>query len=131
MNEGYRTEIRNLKTNNLNENVEIQEFKEIKDDAMNGVEKHIHNLSLTFNNNKGMTLYGNNRKLTNKTKINKNIRENNNDLNNINNQDEIILKRPYTAHGYKVKSKTKRLPKTVRNKNTNEEEKLTLEYQKE
>ena len=36
--------------------------------------------------------------------------------------DEIINKRPYTAHGYKVKSKTKKLPKII-NKNNQEEEK--------
>ena len=36
-----------------------------------------------------------------------------------------MYKRPYTAHGYKVKSKSKRMTKTLRPNNIDEEEKIT------
>ena len=96
---------------------------------MNNIEKHIHNLSLTFNKNINVNInnrYNSNKKLYNKNNMNNNKNMNNNNFNAINQEEEIILKRPYTAHGYKVKSKTKRLTKTVRNKNENkiEEEKI-------
>ena len=117
------------------------EFNEIKDEAMNQITKHIHNLSLGFNNNiniiNNKTNYKTNNKtkneniknLTDKKKSNKN--NNVNDKNTINNllyQDDTILKRPYTAHGYKVKSKSKKLTKTVRNNNINEEEEKIIAF---
>ena len=115
----------NEKTNDLYDyNIEI---KEIKDDAMNEVTKHIHSLTLGFNNN--MNIIGNkaNNKLKkqnnnkfNNTNILNNKYTNNNTI-NLNNENETFYKRPYTAHGFKVKSKNKKLSKTIRNKNDEEE----------
>ena len=108
------------------------QYNEIKDYTMNEVNKHIHNLSLTFKN-KMVPEKGNNLSRTkinikkeNKKNIDNKIKNIKNDIkNNLNNlliENDIINKRPYTAHGYKVKSKTKRLPKIIRN--NQEEEKI-------
>ena len=112
--ESNRTQIKKL-NKKIDEGTDMEpEYNEIKDDAMNFVDKHIQNLSLTFNDNK----LKNNKNKSFKTinKNNKNSTNNNFDLN------DTLLKRPYTAHGYKAKSKTKRQIKTSRP--INEEEKI-------
>ena len=112
--EKNRTQIKKL-NKKIDEGTDMEpEYNEIKDDAMNFVDKHIKNLSLTFNDNK----LKNNKNKSFKTinKNNKNSTNNNFDLN------DTLLKRPYTAHGYKAKSKTKRQIKTSRP--INEEEKI-------
>ena len=112
--EDNRTQIKIKKSSNMIvESIDMQpEFNEIKDDAMNVVDKHIQNLSLTFNDNK----LKNNKNIKTINKTNKISMNNNFDLN------DTIYKRPYTAHGYKAKSKTKRQIKSSRA--INEEEKI-------
>ena len=104
---------------------------------MNDVEKHIHNLNLTFNTfnnnktNQNKTYYNiKNEKNNKKTKNIKNPNNNNdnNNFDNINLENDTILKRPYTAHGYKIKSKTKRLPKINKNKNIYDEEEKIIAF---
>ena len=116
--ENNRTQIKIKKINNkIDEGTDMEpEFNEIKDDAMNFVDKHIQNLSLIFNDNK----LKNNKNKSFKT-INKNKKNNTNDNFNFDLND-TLYKRPYTAHGYKAKSKTKRQIKTSRP--LNEEEKI-------
>ena len=122
------------KNENINneENIYIPEYNEIKDEAMNDVNKHIHNLNLAFNNNiinqnktNNNIKIGKNNQL-NKIKTNYINKNNNNNIINLNYEDETLYKRPYTAHAYKVKSKskTKRLTKTIRSKDIDEEEKI-------
>ena len=133
---GMQTKI-NQVNNDILDYIEIEppKYNEIKDDSMNEVRKHIHNLSTTF-----MKPHFNNKEinfsktfLKSKKEAKKKIKEikaNKNDeiinINNIiiQNENEIIKKRPYTAHGYKVrsKSKTKKLTKTI--KPHQEEEKI-------
>ena len=118
---------KNKTINNYEENIEIPEYNEIKDEAMNDVNKHIHNLNLDFNNN-----INNLKKTSNKITKGKNnqfnksniINNNNNNIINSNYEDETMYKRPYTAHGYKVKAKSKRMTKTMRPNNLDEEEKI-------
>ena len=111
--------------------MDVPQYNEIKDNAMNDVFKHIHDLSLTFMKPKINKKENNYSKtfLKNKNVKKKEIKDNKkNDTININNNliipNETILKRPYTAHGYKIrsKSKTKKLTKTIKSKH--EEEKI-------
>ena len=115
---------------NNSENEEPQ-YNEIKDEEMNHIEKHIHDLSLTFMNPKIIKIDNNfsktylpgnklikTRKLDNKM----NTIKINNNINELIKANEQINQRPYTAHGYKVKSKSKKLKKI--NKNIQEEEKI-------
>ena len=112
--------------------IEYPKYNEIKDDAMNVVDKHIHDLSKTFLKNMVPKMEYNlsatklkvkkdNKKKTDK-KINNVINNNFNNMDLLLSGNDTINKRPYTAHGYKVKSKTKRLPKILKLKQ--EEEKI-------
>ena len=130
--QGMQTKIKNFNDDILDyiEN-EPPQYNEIKDYAMNEVSKHIHDLSLTFmkphvnkkENNFSKTILKHKNEMKKK---NKNIKKS--DSININNNliipNETILKRPYTAHGYKIrsKSKSKKLSKTI--KSRHEEEKI-------
>ena len=109
------------------------QYNEIKDDAMNEVDKHIHDLSLTFMRSKIIKKENNLSKT--KLKMKKDTKrksdskintknKTNKEINLLFTGDETINKRPYTAHGYKVKSKTKKLPKIVKNNQNQEEEKI-------
>ena len=121
--ENNRTQIKIKKLNKMiDEGTDMEpEYNEIKDDAMNFVDKHIHNLSLTVNDNK-LKNNKNNKNKSFKT-INKNNKNSTNNNFNFNfDLNDTLLKRPYTAHGYKAKSKTKRQIKTSRP--INEEEKI-------
>ena len=103
----------------------MPEYNEIKDEAMNDVNKHIHNLNLDFNNNTNNLKKANNKIAKGKNnQFNKSniINNNNNNIINLNYEDETMYKRPYTAHGYKVISKSKRMTKTMRSNNIDEEE---------
>jgi len=113
--------------------IEFPKYNEIKDDAMNVVDKHIHDLSLTFmkrmvpkkENNLSSTklkIKRDNKKKTTDNKIKNIINNNFNNMDLLLTGNDIVFKRPYTAHGYKVKSKTKRLPKIL--KPNQEEEKI-------
>ena len=99
---------------------------------MNVVDKHIHDLSKTFLKNMVPKMEYNlsatklkvkkdNKKKTDK-KIKNVINNNFNSMDLLLSGNDAINKRPYTAHGYKVKSKTKRLPKILKPKQ--EEEKI-------
>ena len=121
--ENNRTQIKIKKLNKMiDEGTDMEpEYNEIKDDAMNFVDKHIQNLSLTVNDNK-LKNNKNNKNKSFKT-INKNNKNSTNNNFNFNfDLNDTLLKRPYTAHGYKAKSKTKRQIKTSRP--INEEEKI-------
>ena len=130
--QGIQTKIKNFNDDILDYiEMEPPQYNEIKDYAMNEVSKHIHDLSLTFiklsvkkkENNFSRTILKNKNEMKKKNKNNKKT-----DSININNNliiaNETILKRPYTAHGYKIrsKSKTKKLSKTIKSKH--EEEKI-------
>ena len=131
--EGEQTTIKNINDDILDEKEnQLPQYNEIKDDAMNEVDKHIHNLSLTFL--KPRIIQKENNLSKTKLKIKKdNKRKSDSQIKNkntINKEmkliftgNETINKRPYTAHGYKVKSKTKKLPKIIK-KNNQEEEKI-------
>ena len=130
--QGIQTTLKKF-NNDISEYIENSspQYNEIQDNVMNEVSKHIHDLSLTFmkpniikkENNFSKTFL----KKKNDTKK-KNIDNKKNDSINKNNKliipNETILKRPYTAHGYKIrsKSKTKKLSKTIKPKH--EEEKI-------
>ena len=130
--QGMQTTLNNINDDILDDiEIDVPQYNEIKDYAMNDVFKHIHDLSLTFmkpNINKKENNYSKTF-LKNKNVKKKEIKDNKkNDAININDnliiQNETILKRPYTAHGYKIssKSKTKKLIKTIKSKH--EEEKI-------
>ena len=108
---------------------ESPQYNEIQDNAMNEVEKHIHDLSLTFMKPiipKKENTFSKTFLKSKKDKKAKNSDNQKNDLFNINsiinNNNQLSNKRPYTAHAYKVKSKSKKLTKTIKNKQ--EEEKI-------
>ena len=130
--QGMQTTLKNNNDDILdNLKIDVPQYNEIKDYAMNEVFKHIHDLSLTFMNpniNKKENNYSKTF-LKNKNIKKKEVKDNKkNDTININDnliiQNETILKKPYTVHGYKIssKSKTKKLSKTI--KSRYEEEKI-------
>ena len=133
---GIQTTV-NHNNNDILDYIEIEppKYNEIKDDAMNEVQKHIYDLSSTFMKprfdnkeiNFSKTFLKSKKEKKKKTKDNKTNKKG--EIINLNNiiiqkENEIINKRPYTAHGYKVrsKSKTKKLTKTI--KPNKEEEKI-------
>ena len=121
--------------NDILDDIEMDypQYNEIKDDAMNVIDKHIQDLSLTFmrpfipqkENNLTITKLKIKKESKRKSDIqNKNTINKNMDMNPLLMENETINKRPYTAHGYKVKSKSKikKFPKMTKTKQ--EEEKI-------